>query len=164
MRDWASAYPLFHWGPVPWAFYMALSVAFAFMIHVRKRSKQKYSEACRPLLGRHTDGLAGRLIDLIAVFALIAGTATTFSVSAPLLAEAVSTVLRVPNTTALTIAILIVICLLYTICAWFGISGVSWMAASCSWLFFALLAFVLFAGGMPRYILETCLLYTSRCV
>ena len=155
MQDWASAYPLFHWGPVPWAFYMALSVAFAFMIHVRKRSKQKYSEACRPLLGRHTDGLAGRLIDLIAVFALIAGTATTFSVSAPLLAEAVSTVLRVPNTTALTIAILIVICLLYTICAWFGISGVSWMAASCSWLFFALLAFVLFAGGMPRYILET---------
>ena len=24
IQDWASAYPLFHWGPVPWAFYMAL--------------------------------------------------------------------------------------------------------------------------------------------
>lgn len=155
IQDWASAYPLFHWGPVPWAFYMALSVAFAFMIHVRKRRKQKYSEACRPILGKMTDGIIGRLIDLIAVFALIAGTATTFSVSAPLLSEAIATVLGVPDTTALTIAILLAICLLYTVCAYFGISGVSWMAASCSWLFFALLAYVLFAGGMPRYVLET---------
>ena len=61
-QDWAGSFPLFHWGPVPWGFYLALSVAFAFMIHVRKRNKQKYSEACRALLKQHTDGIPGRLI------------------------------------------------------------------------------------------------------
>ncbi len=155
IQEWASTYPLFHWGPVPWAFYLALAVAFGFMIHVRDRNRQKYSEACRPLLGARTDGWAGRLVDMIAVFALIAGTATTFSVSAPLLSEAVTTIFGVPDSTALSIVILLVICVIYTVCAWFGISGVSWMAASCTWLFFGLLAYVLFAGGMPRYILET---------
>ena len=44
-QDWASTYPLFHWGPIPWSFYMVLAVAFGFMLHVRKRTKQKYSEA-----------------------------------------------------------------------------------------------------------------------
>ncbi len=47
MQDWASTYPLFHWGPVPWSFYMVLSACFGFMIHVRRRTKQKFSEGCR---------------------------------------------------------------------------------------------------------------------
>ena len=70
MQDWASVYPLFHWGPIPWSFYMTLAVAFGFMLHVRRRNKQKYSEACRPLLGRYTDRLPGKLIDLLALFAI----------------------------------------------------------------------------------------------
>ena len=57
---------------------MVLAVCFAFMLQVRGREKQKFSEACRPLLGRRVDGAWGRVIDLIAVFALLAGTATTF--------------------------------------------------------------------------------------
>ena len=155
IQDWSGVFALFHWGPIPWAFYMALAVAFGFMIHVRKRNRQKYSEACRPLLGNLTDRWAGKLVDLLAVFALIAGTATTFSVSAPLLSNAVTAVFGIPDSTALSITILLIICIVYTICAWFGIDGVSWMASACIWLFFALLAFVLVAGGMPRYILET---------
>ena len=81
IQDWAGVYPVFHWSLIPWGFYLMLAVAFGFMLHVRKRSRQKYSEACRPLLGKHTDGVPGRLIDLLAVFALLAGTATTFSYS-----------------------------------------------------------------------------------
>ena len=62
--DWASTFTLFHWGPIPWGFYLVLAVAFGFMLHVRKRTRQKYSEACRPILGKYTDRLPGRFIDL----------------------------------------------------------------------------------------------------
>ena len=81
IQDWASTYPLFHWGLIPWGFYVVLAAAFGFMLHVRGCHKQKYSEACRPILGKHTDGLAGTLIDLMAVFALLAGTTTTFTLA-----------------------------------------------------------------------------------
>ena len=87
IQEWAGVYPLFHWSFIPWGFYLVLAVAFGFMLHVRKRDRQRYSEACRPILGRHTDGICGRLIDLLAVFALLAGTATTFSVATPLMAS-----------------------------------------------------------------------------
>ena len=56
IQDWAGVYPLFHWSFIPWGFYLVLAVAFGFMFHVRKRNRQKYSEACRPILGKHTDG------------------------------------------------------------------------------------------------------------
>ena len=90
IQDWASTYPLFHWGPIPWGFYVVLAAAFGFMLHVRGCHKQKYSEACRPILGKHTDGLAGTLIDLMAVFALLAGTTTTFTLATPLMSQIVS--------------------------------------------------------------------------
>ena len=155
MQDWASTYPLFHWGPIPWSFYMVLAVSFGFMLHVRKRSKQKYSEACRPLLGSHVDRLPGRLIDLTAVFALLAGTATTFSLATPLLSAAVSRLFGLPQNHLLTIAILVIICITYTVTVYFGMKGIAKLAASCSYLFFALLAYVLIGGGKPRYIIET---------
>ncbi|MCC8017020.1 MAG: BCCT family transporter, partial [Lachnospiraceae bacterium] len=79
MQKWAPTYALFHWGPIAWSFYVILAVAFGFMLHVRGREKQKFSEACRPVLGKKVDGALGRAIDLLAVIALIAGTEPTFS-------------------------------------------------------------------------------------
>lgn len=155
MQDWASTYPLFHWGPIPWSFYMILAAAFGFMLHVRKRDKQKYSEACRPLLGAHVDGLAGKLIDLTAVFALLAGTATTFSLATPLLSAAIGQIFHLAPSPMLTIFLLVIICVTYTVTVYFGMKGVAKLAASCSYLFFALLAYVLVGGGQPRYIMET---------
>lgn len=155
VQDWASTYPLFHWGPIPWGFYLVLAAAFGFMLHVRKRDKQKYSEACRPLLGKHVDGFAGKLIDLLAVFALLAGTATTFSLATPLLSMAVSQVFHIPQSNLLTIAILLVIGITYTVTVYFGMKGISRLAASCTYLFFALLLYVFIGGGKSRYILET---------
>lgn len=52
MQTWASVFPIFHWSLIPWGFYLVLAVAFGFMLHVRNRERQKYSEACRPILGK----------------------------------------------------------------------------------------------------------------
>ena len=155
VQDWASTYPLFHWGPIPWAFYVVLAVAFGFMLHVRGCRKQKYSEACRPLLGRRTDGAAGKLIDLTAVFALLAGTATTFSLATPLMSQILADLLGIPNSKWITILILAVTCLVYTISVVGGMHGILRLASSCVYLFFALLAWVLISGGEALYIIET---------
>ncbi len=90
IQDWASTFPLFHWGLIPWSFYAVLAACFGFMLHVKGVNRQKYSEACRPILGNMTGKLPGKFIDILAVSALIAGTATTFSVATPLLSSVVS--------------------------------------------------------------------------
>lgn len=156
IQDWASVYPIFHWSLIPWGFYLVLAVAFGFMLHVRKRDRQKYSEACRPLLGKYTDGLPGRLIDLLAVFALLAGTATTFSLATPLMTSAINELFHINiNSTVLTIIILVITCIIYTYSLLHGFKGISFLAKSCVYLFFALLAFVLLFGGEAKYIIET---------
>ena len=156
VQDWAGVYPLFHWSFIPWGFYLVLAVAFGFMLHVRKRSRQKYSEACRPLLGKHTDGLPGRIIDLLAVFALLAGTATTFSVATPLMAALIGELFHVTlSRTVINIIILLLTCAVYTYSLLHGFKGISALANGCIYLFFGLIAVVLIFGGEARYILET---------
>ena len=156
IEDWASVYPIFHWSLIPWGFYLMLAAAFGFMLHVRKRDRQKYSEACRPLLGHHTDGILGRIIDLLAVFALLAGTATTFSLATPLMANIINELFHVElNITVVTIVILIITCIVYTYSLLHGIKGISFLANACIYLFFGLLAFVFLFGGETQYIIET---------
>ena len=156
IQNWAGVFPLFHWSFIPWGFYLVLAVAFGFMLHVRKRNRQKYSEACRPILGKQTDGIGGRLIDLLAVFALLAGTATTFSVATPLMAEIIGELFHMEvSRTVINIIILLITCCVYTYSLLHGFKGISILAKVCIYLFFGLLAFVLLFGGETRYIIET---------
>lgn len=156
LQEWAGVYPLFHWSFIPWGFYLVLAVAFGFMLHVRKRERQKYSEACRPILGKYTDGIPGRIIDLLAVFALLAGTATTFSVATPLMASIINELLHIElSRTAITIIILVITCIIYTYSLLHGFKGISLLANICIYLFFGLIAYVVLLGGETRYIIET---------
>ena len=164
LKEWAPAYSLFHWGPIPWSFYAVLAACFGFMLHVRGVGKQKYSEACRPILGAYTDRAPGKLIDLLAVFALIAGTATTFSVATPLLSAALSALTGFPESKYLTIGILLCVCLIYTLAVVRGIRGVSWLANACMILFGALLAYVLLFGGQVGFILKTGVASVGRLI
>lgn len=156
MQEWVGVFPLFHWSFIPWAFYLVLAVAFGFMLHVRKRKRQRFSEACRPILGKYTDGVIGRLIDLLAVFALLAGTATTFSVATPLMAAIIENVFHVTiDRTIITIFIIFITCVVYTYSLLHGFKGISVLAKVCIYMFFGLILFVLLAGGHGRYIIET---------
>lgn len=154
--EFAGVFPLFHWSFIPWAFYLVLAVAFGFMLHCRKREKQRYSEACLPILGeKHAHGLIGRIIDLFALFALLAGTATTFSVATPLMAEIIVTLFGISiSRTAVTIIILLLTCAVYTYAVIHGFKGISFLAKLCIYLFFGLLVVVLLIGGQGRFIIE----------
>lgn len=155
VQDWASAYPIYHWSMIPWSFYAVLSACFGFMLYVRNRKKQKFSESCRPVLGARTDGPAGKFVDILAVFALIAGTATTFSVSSPLLAQILSDLAGVANSKWLVICILLAVCATYTTSVMHGIRGVANLSNICMGLFGALLLYVFVMGGEAKYIVET---------
>ncbi len=155
MAMWAPTYTLFHWGPLAWGFYVILAVCFGFMMHVRRRERQRFSEACRPLLGDKVDGFWGKVIDVIAIFAVVCATATTFSLATPLLTKAMGVVFGFEVNTAVTICVLLLICAIYTITVLYGVRGISRLAGICSYLFFGVLFYFLILGGETRFIIET---------
>ncbi|MEW4354704.1 BCCT family transporter [Streptococcus pneumoniae] len=155
VNEWVGVFPIFHWGLIPWGFYLILAVAFGFMLHVKNINRQKFSEACRPILGKHIDGMVGRGIDLLAVFAILAGTATTFSLATPLMSSLINHVFKTNfDSKVLTIVILILTCCVYTLVLLNSFKGVSFLAKICIYCFVTLLLYILFIGGEFQFIVE----------
>lgn len=154
LLEWSLTYSLFHWGPIAWSFYIMLAVCFAYMLYVNNSGRQKFSEACRPLLKTHTDGLIGRLIDLVAIIALISGTATTFSMSLPLLTHTINGLFNIPNTRLVSILLMISVVCIYLGASVIGMKAISIISEFCYLLFVALLLYVLVCSASAGPILD----------
>lgn len=77
----AMATTLFHWTLHPWAIYAVAGLAIAYGTF-RKGRSQLISSVFRPLLGRRVDGLGGRVIDMMAIFATLFGSAASLGLGA----------------------------------------------------------------------------------
>ncbi|MGY1616781.1 BCCT family transporter [Geodermatophilus sp. SYSU D00691] len=78
----AMATTLFHWTLHPWALYAVVGLAIAYGTFRRGR-RQLISSAFIPLLGeRRATGPAGRIIDVLAIFATLFGSAASLGLGA----------------------------------------------------------------------------------
>lgn len=150
---WSETYSLFHWGITPWIFYILPAVAYAYMIHVKKRNRQKISEACRPVLGNKVDKWQGKIIDIVSILALLLATSTTFSVATPLLSSALSNVLGIDNSTTITIVALLSVVVVYTMAVLSGFKGISLVSKLCV-IFFSVLLCMFFFNSNARFIVD----------
>ncbi|MGH3474260.1 MAG: BCCT family transporter [Aeromicrobium sp.] len=78
----AMATTMFHWALHPWAIYAVVGIAIAYGTF-RKGRSQLISAAFAPLIGkRRSDGPAGRVIDMLAIFATLFGSAASLGLGA----------------------------------------------------------------------------------
>lgn len=153
-QDMSSAFPLFHWGPIPWAFYILPACAYGYMMFVKHRKRQTLSEACRPVLKGQTEKGLGKFIDIFAVVGLLAGTATTFSLATPLLTKAVGKIFQIETTRVTSILILCFVGVVFIIAVMKGMKAISHLASACVIVFCMLLGIFIICGP-KSYILET---------
>nr|WP_220481634.1 BCCT family transporter [Nocardioides ginsengisegetis] len=77
----AMATTLFHWTLHPWAIYAVVGLAIAYGVY-RKGRLQLISAAFEPLLGKHANGPWGKVIDMLAIFATLFGSAASLGLGA----------------------------------------------------------------------------------
>ncbi len=77
----AMATSLFHWALHPWAIYAVVGIAIAYGTF-RKGRSQLISAAFRPLFGPRAEGPVGRVIDILAIFATLFGSAASLGLGA----------------------------------------------------------------------------------
>ena len=77
----AMATTMFHWTLHPWAIYAVVGLVIAYGVY-RKGRLQLISAAFEPLLGRRVRGPAGKVIDMLAIFATLFGSAASLGLGA----------------------------------------------------------------------------------
>ncbi|MEU5159066.1 BCCT family transporter [Streptomyces sp. NPDC020875] len=148
------AYSFFHWTLTPWAIYGIAGLALAYAVF-RKGRGNRLSSVFVPLIGEdRANGRTGRLIDLLAVFATVFGTATSLGVGTLQVAKGLELTAGVDDST--TTRMLIVVCLsaAFVISAFTGLhKGVKWLSTS-NIVFAAGLTLFVFVLGPTVYILD----------
>ncbi|WP_211831109.1 BCCT family transporter [Kistimonas asteriae] len=153
---WAATYGIFHWGPIAWAIYLIPALPIAYFFYVRKQPVLKVSSALMPVIGEaRSQGWLGKVVDILFIFGLLGGGATTLGLAAPLINEGVNHLFGVPKTTESQIAVLMVCTALFAYSAYAGLEkGIKLLSNINFWGAIGLLAFILVAGP-TIFMLET---------
>lgn len=153
---WAATYGLFHWGPIAWAIYLVPALPIAYFFYVRKQPVLKVSSALMPVLGEErTKGVAGKIVDILFIFGLLGGAATTLGLAAPLIGEGLNFLFGIPQTTLSQIVVLLICTAIFAYSSYAGMEkGIKVLSNINFWGAMGLLAFVL-AAGPTIFMLET---------
>ncbi|MFT4825309.1 MAG: BCCT family betaine/carnitine transporter [Halioglobus sp.] len=145
---WAAAYGIFHWGPLAWSIYLIPALPIAYFYYVRKRPVLKISEALLPVLGERTaHGWLGKVLDVMFVFGMLGGAATTLSLAAPLINEGAHELFGTPKNITSQIVVLILCTAIFGYSAYSGLKkGIQMLSNINFWLALALLTFVFVVG------------------
>lgn len=110
-----------HWGFHPWAGYAVIGMALAYF-QFRKKSPGLISSIFLPILGeKGVRGPIGKTIDIIAIFATVAGVATSLGQGTLQINSGLNHVFGIPTTAFVQIIIIVVIGIIYT---WSAVSGI----------------------------------------
>lgn len=121
--QFALAQTYFHWGVHAWAMYALVGGSVAYVAYRRGRSLL-LSSIFRRLFGeRHTEGFAGRLVDIFAIIATLFGTAAALGIAALQIGEGVTIVTGVSEITNGVLAIIIAVLMVGFVVS--AVSGVS---------------------------------------
>lgn len=110
-----------HWGFHPWACYTILGLALGYFQY-RKDYPGLISSIFVPLIGeKGVKGPVGKAVDILAVFATVAGVATSLGLGTMQINAGLEYVFGIPNTPYVQIGIIVVITVIYI---WTAISGI----------------------------------------
>lgn len=151
----AMATTLFHWTLHPWAIYAVVGLAIAYSTFRRKR-RQTISAVFVPLIGeKHAYGPTGRVIDILAIFATLFGSAASLGLGALQIGSGFTELNWRDNvSTALLVTVIAVLTLAFVASAVSGVEkGIQWLSNTnmVLALFLALFVFIL---GPTVFILD----------
>ena len=155
LAETAMAQTLFHWTFHPWAIYAVVGLAIAYSTF-RKGRPQLISSVFVPLIGkRRAEGPAGKVIDMLAIFATLFGSAASLGLGALQINSGLQIVAGIGDAgNALLIGIIAVLTACFVASAVSGVEkGIQWLSNTNMVLALVLAAFV-FVAGPTLFVLD----------
>ncbi|MFP4643383.1 MAG: BCCT family transporter, partial [Spirochaetales bacterium] len=144
--SFAMTRSFFHWGIHPWAIYIVMSLSIAYF-SFRRGMPPLISSCFYPLFGNQINGVIGRSIDILAVFATVFGVATSLGLGALQIGSGLTAVFGLPQTTTVTMTIIAVVTVLYLISSSTGLDkGIQILSRTNVLVALVLMGFVLVIG------------------
>ncbi|HEX2212241.1 MAG TPA: BCCT family transporter, partial [Mycobacterium sp.] len=143
-----------HWTLHPWAIYAVVGLAIAYGVY-RKGRLQLISAAFEPLIGARANGAWGKVIDMLAIFATLFGSAASLGLGALQIRSGLQLVAGIGATgNAILVMIIAVLTVAFVLSAVSGIArGIQWLS-NINMVLALVLAMFVFVVGPTIFILN----------
>lgn len=137
-----------HWGIHPWAIYAVFGLPLAYY-QFRKDRPALFSSCIEPLTGeKGSQGILGKIIDVVCVVATVFGVATSLGLGAMQINSGLNYVFGIPANNAVSFGIIAVATVCFILSATSGIDkGIKILSDTNMVIMAVLILFVLFAGA-----------------
>ena len=119
--EYALMYPQFHWGIIPWSMYIFPAIPVAYAHYVRKEPFLRLSTACGGVIGAQKEGLLGKCIDVIVMFAILGGIGTSLGLGVPLVSGLFADLLGIEVNNYLYATVLTIWAVMFGLSVWRGL-------------------------------------------
>lgn len=156
--DMSLAYAFFHWGPIPWAMYVAAGIPMAYYFHVKRGGKLSFAGIIQAISGDRlkAEGLLGRVVDILFLFTTFGGLILTVTVTVNTVSAGFSKIIGVDDAFWLQALILVVCCLLFGLSSYAGLKeGLQKLAKVAVYGTFLFSVIVLILGPSEFIVLNT---------
>ena len=145
--EFAGMLGQFHWGITPWAIYCLPTIPIGYAIHVKRASTLRLSTACKGVIGSRAEGMTGKIINILVIFAMIGGVGTSLGLAVPLVTTLFAHMLGITESFTLQLAVLAVFTILIAFTVYSGLqNGMAKLANFNTYIAYFLLAFVFIVG------------------
>jgi len=153
--NYATMYGMFHWGPIAWATFVLPALAIGYLVFIKKKPVYKISQTMRPILRGQTDGIIGKIVDILFIFGLLGGAATSLALGVPMISAGIEKLTGIGDSMLMRSIILFTITSVFAYSSYSGLKkGIKVLSDANVILSFVLLGFV-FIVGPTVFIMET---------
>ena len=153
--NYATMYGMFHWGPIAWATFVLPALAIGYLVFIKKKPVYKISQTMRPILRSQTDGIIGKIVDILFIFGLLGGAATSLALGVPMISAGIEKLTGIGDSMLMRSIILFTITAVFAYSSYSGLKkGIKVLSDANVILSFVLLGFV-FIVGPTVFIMET---------
>lgn len=153
--NYATMYGMFHWGPIAWATFVLPALAIGYLVFIKKKPVYKISQTMRPILRGQTDGIIGKIVDILFIFGLLGGAATSLALGVPMISSGIEKLTGIGDSMLMRSIILFTITSVFAYSSYSGLKkGIKVLSDANVILSFVLLGFV-FIVGPTVFIMET---------
>ncbi|WP_240377998.1 BCCT family transporter [Bacillus piscicola] len=149
----AMQYTFFHWGLHSWGSYSIIGLLMAYFQY-RKNTPPLINHTLQPLLGEKAFGPIGKLINIIAIFAVISGITTSLGLGVKQMGAGFDYVWGISNTPVNQIIVILILTVMFILSASTGIErGIKWLS-NINIVIALLIMVLIFVLGPTRSIFE----------
>lgn len=142
----AMTYTFFHWGLHSWGSYAIIGLIMAYF-QFRKGTPPLINHTLEPLIGKKAFGPVGKLINILAIFAVISGITTSLGLGVKQMGAGFDYVWGIENNFTNNIILILILTVLFIISASTGIQrGIKWLSNINIVLALTIMVFIFFAG------------------